>query len=97
MARPLLRCEFRTRPAASSAQPCESEQQWVPASVRCEGGTDRSNLVPSSGESRANLNCASRRYSCHRAEHDERIHDLVIGLGQLASAREGGPARDRDV
>jgi hypothetical protein len=35
------------------------------------GGTEGSNPSLSSGESRANLNCASRRHSCHRTEHDE--------------------------
>jgi hypothetical protein len=32
-----------------------------------------------------------------RRRHDERIHDLVIGLGNIASARKGCTPRDRNV
>jgi len=37
--------------------------------------------------------CDDRR----SAQHDKRVHDLVIGLGQFAATRKWGLARHRDV
>src|ERR1700757_1013617 len=85
--------DFLGVPAAANAK------EEAPARNLIDRGNELCGLdrVALHDEAHARSGLQGLGHRCRRAEHAERIHDLAIGLGDLAAARKGCPPRYWDV